>query len=46
MKYTLFFITGISFIISVNVWAAKRDQELFRMYDACSQFTFHPDCSK
>lgn len=43
MKTTYIFLA----IISILVWNSfliHRDQQLFKAYDACTQFTFHPDC--
>lgn len=33
--------------LGILIWNGlmiKRDQELFKAYDACTQFTHHPDC--
>ena len=32
LQWTLFTFTGIIFIVSVNVWAAKRDHKLLEAY--------------
>ena len=32
MQWTMLTMSGIMFIVSVNVWAAKRDQKLLESY--------------
>jgi hypothetical protein len=34
-------------VIAILMWNGmliKRDQQMFKAYDACLQFTHHPDC--
>ena len=31
-KWTLLTLSGIIFVVSVNVWAAKRDHKLLQIY--------------
>lgn len=40
-SYILLAITGI---LVYNVFLIQRDTQLFNAYDACTQFTHHPDC--
>jgi hypothetical protein len=37
-------IFAFLFIVGFNVMLAQRDAKLFKAYDACKQFTHHPDC--
>jgi hypothetical protein len=32
IQWTMFTLTGIIFVVSVNVWAAKRDYKLLQHY--------------
>ena len=41
LSYILFPIVAI---LSYNVILAQRDAKMFKAYDACMQYTFHPDC--
>ena len=34
LQWTMLTLTGIIFVVSVNVWAAKRDQKLLQHYTA------------
>jgi hypothetical protein len=43
MKVTYLYL-GVIAILMWNGLIIKRDQELFKAYDACTQFTHHPDC--
>ena len=40
MQWTLLTISGIMFIVSVNVWAAKRDHKLLESYTQSEQVTY------
>jgi hypothetical protein len=42
MKYAI--ICAIFAIFGWNIFLIQRDQKLFKAYDACTQFTYHPDC--
>jgi hypothetical protein len=44
MKYFITFSTLFIALIGFNVFLAVRDTQLFKAYDACKQFTHHPDC--
>jgi len=44
MKYLITFSTLFAALIGFNVFLAVRDTKLFKAYDACQQFTYHPDC--
>ena len=39
-QWTLLTISGIMFIVSVNVWAAKRDHKLLESYTQSEQVTY------
>ena len=43
MKTSYWFIVIIG-ILMWNGLMIKRDQELFKAYDACARYTHHPDC--
>ena len=40
MQWTLLTISGIMFIVSVNIWAAKRDHKLLESYTQSEQVTY------
>ena len=40
LQWTLFTFTGIIFIVSVNVWAAKRDHKLLESYTQSEQVQY------
>ena len=40
MQWTLLTIGGIMFIVSVNIWAAKRDNKLLESYTQSEQVTY------
>ena len=40
MQWTLLTMSGIMFIVSVNVWAAKRDHKLLESYTQSEQVTY------
>ena len=40
LQWTLLTIGGIMFIVSVNVWAAKRDHKLLESYTQSEQVTY------
>ena len=40
LQWTLLTIGGIMFILSVNVWAAKRDHKLLESYTQSEQVTY------
>ena len=40
MQWTLLTIGGIMFIVSVNIWAAKRDHKLLESYTQSEQVTY------
>ena len=40
MQWTLLTIGGIMFIVSVNIWAAKRDHKLLESYTNSEQVTY------
>jgi hypothetical protein len=42
MKCSIIFV--LATIVGWNIFLVQRDQKLFRAYDACTQFTYHPDC--
>jgi len=44
MKLYHLILVGIAFILGWNVFLIHRDSEMFRAYDACASYTFHPDC--
>lgn len=37
-------IIGLGIVILWNVLIIQRDKQLFKAYDACTQFSHHPDC--
>ena len=39
-QWTMLTISGIMFIVSVNVWAAKRDHKLLESYTQSEQVTY------
>ncbi len=39
-QWTLLTISGIMFVVSVNVWAAKRDHKLLESYTQSEQVTY------
>jgi hypothetical protein len=41
---TSYIYLGVIAILMWNGLIIKRDQELFKAYNACTQFTHHPDC--
>jgi hypothetical protein len=43
-KYISVLICGLAFILLWNAFLIHRDAKLFKAYDACTQFTHHPDC--
>lgn len=43
MKTTYIFLAFVA-ILGYNAFLIKRDHQLFKAYDACQQFTHHPDC--
>jgi hypothetical protein len=43
MKKSYIFLAFITILVWNGVMI-KRDQELFKAYDACARFTHHPDC--
>ena len=43
MKPTYIYL-GLITILMWNGWAINRDKQLMKQYDACLQFTHHPDC--
>ena len=40
LQWTLLTISGIMFVVSVNVWAAKRDHKLLESYTQSEQVTY------
>jgi len=38
-QWTLLTISGIMFVVSVNVWAAKRDHKLLQIYTNPSTYS-------
>ena len=40
MQWTLLTISGIMFVLSVNVWAAKRDHKLLEAYTQSEQVIY------
>lgn len=44
MKLRYFVVSAVGFIIGWNIFLIQRDTKLFNAYDACTQFTHHPDC--
>lgn len=43
MKTSYIYLAFIA-ILGWNAFLIQRDQQLFKAYDACTQFTHHPDC--
>ena len=43
-KYIAAIILSLAAIFVWNGFLIQRDSELFKAYDACVQFTYHPDC--
>jgi hypothetical protein len=43
MKVSYIYL-GVIAILMWNGFIIQRDQKLFKAYDACTQFTHHPDC--
>ena len=39
LQWTLLTLSGIIFVVSVNVWAAKRDHKLLQMYHNPSTYS-------
>ncbi len=39
LQWTMLTLSGIMFILSVNVWAAKRDHKLLQMYHNPSTYS-------
>ena len=39
LQWTMLTISGIIFVVSVNVWAAKRDYKLLQMYHNPSTYS-------
>ncbi len=39
-RWTLLTLSGIIFVVSVNVWAAKRDHKLLEAYTQSEQTTY------
>ena len=44
MKLRYILIGGFILGALWNVFLIQRDQKMFKAYDACTQFTHHPDC--
>lgn len=44
LKYIASAFAALAFIIGYNVLLIQRDRQLYKAYEACSQFTHHPDC--
>lgn len=44
MKLYLSATIALAFFVGWNVFLIQRDSKLFKAYDACTQFTYHPDC--
>ena len=42
MRVSIYFL--VIAMLGWNVFLAQRDRQLFKAYDACMQYTFHPDC--
>ena len=40
LQWTMLTIGGIMFVVSVNVWAAKRDHKLLESYTQSEQVTY------
>ena len=43
LQWTLFTFTGIIFIVSVNIWAAKRDHKLLQHSQLTPNFIMNKD---
>ena len=39
-RWTLLTLSGIIFVVSANVWAAKRDHKLLESYTQSEQITY------
>lgn len=44
MKLRYILVGGFLLGVLWNVFLIQRDQKMFKAYDACTQFTHHPDC--
>ncbi len=44
MKYAITFTALFFAMAGCNVYLAVRDTKLFKAYDACKAYTYHPDC--
>ena len=42
LQWTMLTFTGIIFIVSVNVWAAKRDTKLLQHYTTYPELYYEP----
>ena len=40
LQWTMLTLSGILFVLSVNVWAAKRDHKLLESYTQSEQITY------
>ena len=40
LQWTLLTLSGIIFVLSVNVWAAKRDHKLLEAYTQSEKITY------
>jgi hypothetical protein len=43
-KYVIAIVSGFALILIWNAFLIVRDTKLLKAYDACTQFTHHPDC--
>ena len=43
MKTTYIYL-GVIAILMWNGFLIKRDDAMYKAYDACNHFTYHPDC--
>ena len=40
LQWTILTLSGIIFVLSVNIWAAKRDHKLLESYTQSEQITY------
>jgi hypothetical protein len=43
MKTSFIFLAFIA-VLGYTIFLGQRDKQLLKQYDACLQFTHHPDC--
>jgi hypothetical protein len=45
-RYIAAFALMFAAMLGWNAFLIVRDAEMFKSYEACKQFTHHPDCAK